>query len=114
MPLRPERRLQLAALELALIAGAYPAMAVVSGSRRAVALELTAAGLFVGCSLLGLAREWRTPIVAGLLSHGLWDLVHHASDLGKPMPDGYAGFCLIADLLLAIPLAPNAQASVAT
>ena len=104
-PLGPQGRLELAALELAFIAGAYPGMAIIAGSPRAIAVELVAAGAFVSSAVAGLAGRSRAPIAAGLLAHGAWDAIHHRNGIGAPAPRGYPRFCLIADLLLVIPLA---------
>lgn len=105
--LSPERRLQLGALELAFIAGAYPGIAIASATRRVITAELFVAGAFVGLGLAGLARQSRTAIAAGLLAHGAWDVVHHARPNWSPTPRGYPGFCFLADWLLALPLAPE-------
>jgi hypothetical protein len=101
--LAPRQQLQLAAIELAFIAGIYPGMAI--GSRRATAVESIAAAAFVAAALGGLARDSRATVAAGLLAHGVWDAAHHTRGIGAPTPAAYPGFCLVADLLLAIPLA---------
>jgi hypothetical protein len=99
------RRLELAGVELAFIAGTYPGMAIAGRSGRATVVEIAAAGAFVALAVLGLARSSRTAIAAGLVGHGAWDAVHHRSRVGASSPTGYPAFCLIADLLLLIPLA---------
>jgi hypothetical protein len=100
-----QHRVHLAALELAFVAGAYPGMAIAAAPRRKVAVELIAGGAFVASGLVGLARGSRSMVAAGLLAHGAWDLVHHFRDVGTSTPNGYPSFCLIADVLLLIPLA---------
>lgn len=97
------QRLELAALELAFIAGAYPGMAIGTASRRVIAIELAAAGAFLAAAIAGTASGSRTTIAAGLLAHGGWDLAHHRG-IGVAAPERYPEFCFLADLLLVIPL----------
>ena len=99
------RRVELAALELAFIAGAYPGLALGKGAPRTTALELVAAGPFFGLALVGLSRRSRGFVAAGLVLHGGWDVLHHRREFGVPAPHGYPGFCLVADLALLAPLA---------
>lgn len=61
---RSEDRLDLGAIELAFIAGAYPAMAFREQSRAKIALECAASGLFVGLALAGLKRRSRLALAA--------------------------------------------------
>jgi hypothetical protein len=101
--LDPRRRLELGALELAFIAGSYPAMSLHHRSRTR-ATELAAGGAFLGCAFLGLTHSSRATIATGLLAHGAWDLAHHRNEVGTRAPDGYPIFCLVADCALAVPL----------
>ncbi|HEY5285528.1 MAG TPA: hypothetical protein VIJ50_00310, partial [Solirubrobacteraceae bacterium] len=58
------RRLDLGAVELAFIAGAYPAMAFHEASRRTIAMECAVSGVFVGLALVGLRRRSRLALAA--------------------------------------------------
>jgi hypothetical protein len=99
--LSPARRLDLGALELAFVAGAYPAMALYQGSRRAGAVECAVGGAFVGLAAGGLDRRSRIAIAVGLLGHAGWDAVHHLTDLGTRAPSWFPPFCMVADVMLA-------------
>jgi hypothetical protein len=103
--LTPGRRLDLGAIELGFIAGAYPAMALREESPRAVALESVASAVFVGLAAFGLGRRSRLGIAAGLLGHAAWDAVHHLSAVGAKTPRWFPAFCSAADVTLAIQFA---------
>jgi hypothetical protein len=103
--LTPGRRLDLGAVELGFIAGAYPAMALHEESPRAVALESVASAVFVGLAAFGLRRRSRLGIAGGLLGHAVWDAVHHLSSVGAETPRWFPAFCSAADVALAIQFA---------
>jgi hypothetical protein len=94
-------RLDLGALELAFIAGAYPAMALYESAGRSTAIEFAASGIFVGLALGGLERRSRLAIALGLVGHAAWDAVHHLTDTGTRTPRWFPPFCMVADLALA-------------
>ena len=102
--LRPERRVELAAIELAFIAGCYPAMALSADDPRARATELAVGAGFVGCAFAGLALRSQGLLAGGLVAHGAWDFAHHVGVRGSDAPNWYPLFCLVADVLLAQPL----------
>jgi hypothetical protein len=102
--LRPEQRVELAAIELAFIAGSYPAMALSAEDPRGRATELVVGAGFVGCAFAGLALRSRGLLAGGLVAHGAWDLAHHVGEPGCDAPNWYPLFCLLADVLLAQPL----------
>ncbi len=99
--LSPRRRLDLGAIELAFVAGAYPAMAFYEGSRRAAAVEFAASSVFVGLAVGGLDRRSRLAIASGLVGHAGWDAVHHLTATGTKAPRWFPPFCMVADLVLA-------------
>jgi hypothetical protein len=102
--LRPEQRVDVAAVELAFIAGSYPAMALGADDPRGRATELVVGAGFAGCAFAGLALRSRALLAGGLLAHGAWDLAHHVGEPGSQAPNWYPLFCLLADVLLAQPL----------
>jgi hypothetical protein len=108
--LNPRRRLDLAALELAFIAGAYPAIAFQGSPRRALLAEFAASGLFITLAATGLARRSRLVVAAGLAAHAAWDGVHHAGHPGTRTPSWLPSFCMTADLLLAAQFARATEA----
>ena len=95
------RRLDLGALELAFIAGAYPAMALHGASRRSMAIEFAASGVFLGLALSGLGRRSQTAIALGLVGHAGWDAAHHLRAAGTESPSWFPAFCITADIALA-------------
>jgi hypothetical protein len=100
--LTPGQRLDLGAVELGFIAGAYPAMAIHEESPRAVVLESAASAVFVGLATFGLRRRSRLGIAAGLLGHAAWDIAHHLRPVGTKTPFWFPPFCAIADAALAV------------
>jgi hypothetical protein len=103
--LTPGRRLDLGAVELGFIAGAYPAMAIHEESPRAIVLESAASAVFVGLAAFGLRRRSRLGIAAGLVGHAVWDVVHHVSAVGTNSPRWFPAFCSAADVALAVQFA---------
>jgi hypothetical protein len=101
---RPERRVELASVELAFIAGSYPAMALSAEDSRVRATELMAGVGFAGCAFAGLTFRSPRLLAGGLLAHGAWDFAHHFGRPGSDVPSWYPLFCLLADLMLAQPL----------
>jgi hypothetical protein len=99
--LSSSRRLDLGALELAFIAGGYPAMAFHETSGKAMAIEFAVCGVFMGLALTGLERRSRTAIACGLVGHAGWDAVHHLTPTGAKPPRWFPAFCMVADLALA-------------
>jgi hypothetical protein len=103
--LAPARRLDLGAVELGFIAGAYPAMALREERSSAIALEFAASAIFVGLAAFSLRRRSRLLVSAGLLAHAAWDAAHHLGTLGTEAPGWFPAFCCAADVALAIQFA---------
>jgi hypothetical protein len=99
--LSSSRRLDLGALELAFIAGAYPAMAFHDASHQTIAMECAVSGVFVGTAMVGLRRRSRLALAAGLVAHAGWDVAHHMTVTGTKTPRWFPTFCMVADLALA-------------
>jgi len=85
---------------LGLTAGVYPGIAMADPMKGRPALQWTAAGTFLGLGLVGL---WISPLLLAVawLLHGLWSLLHRFTGLGDGVPDGYPGFCVSFDLVMA-------------
>jgi hypothetical protein len=99
--LSSRRRLDLGALELAAIAGGYPAMAFYEASGSAMAIEFAVSGVFIGLALTGLERRSRLAIACGLVGHAGWDAIHHLTSTGAKPPRWFPAFCMVADIALA-------------
>lgn len=87
------------AVVLSLITGVFPGMAMAnpqggSSINWIVALFLVA---------LGMAGLWGSPILlaGAFLLHGLWAFLYKFTALGDGSPEGFPGFCLTFDLVLA-------------
>jgi membrane protease YdiL (CAAX protease family) len=102
--MRPDRRVELASVELAFIAGSYPAMALSSNDPRGRVTEFVVGAGFAGCAFAGLALRSKRLLAGGLIAHAAWDFAHHVGRPGTDAPSWYPLFCLLADLLLAQPL----------
>lgn len=99
-----ERRLELLALILAVIASVYVGIGLAQGSRAALGIEGVFAIVIGALILLGL---WASPywLAAGYFAHGLWDLAHHRPTRSVPgvaLPRWYAPSCLAYDWAIGI------------
>jgi hypothetical protein len=94
----------LAAVTLALIAGAYIGFGARADSARALWLELAVAILFALSALAGLLWHW-SALPVGLALHAVWDLLHHDRRIGAPVPRWYIPLCVVFDLAAAAFLA---------
>jgi hypothetical protein len=88
------------AVVLGLAAGVYPGLAMADSQNGRPLLQWIAAVAFISLGMVGL---WYSPLIlAGAwVLHAFWDLLHHITSLGDGIPEGYPGFCLSYDLLLA-------------
>jgi len=88
---------QIAAITLAIIAGAYIGFAAADGALKALIFELSGAALFGLAALAGLL--W-TPLAIplGIMAHGAWDFAHHNNRFGARIPQWYIPFCVWIDL----------------
>lgn len=99
----PEIAVQISALVLCVIAGAYIGFAVADGRPRVIATEGLVAAAFGGAGLIAL-NGMPLFIPLALFLHGLWDLAHHQGHIGAHVPRWYIPFCVIVDWSLAIAL----------
>lgn len=94
-----ELSVQIAAVTLGVIGGAYIGFAAVNGSRKALITELIGSALFGAAAVIGLA-VWPLVIPLGILLHAAWDVAHHKSKIGAPVPHWYIPFCVIVDVVV--------------
>jgi len=92
---------QIAAVTLAIIGGAYIGFAAVDGSPRALTTELFGAGLFGTAAIIGLTI-WPLAIPVGILLHAVWDCAHHNGGFGAKVPSWYIPFCVWIDLVIGV------------
>lgn len=89
---------------LIVIAFLYDLFAVLGASNQALAMESVAAVIFVGLAVAGFKSTlWFT--VAGLVGHGIFDLVHPQFIQNPGVPVWWPMFCLSADVALGVFLA---------
>ncbi|UXX85257.1 DUF6010 family protein [Roseovarius pelagicus] len=95
-----EALVTIAALTLALIGGAYIGFGASTRSMATFCLELGGAVFYAVVALAGLL--WiPLALTLGLAAHAVWDLLHHNSAFGAPVPDWYVPLCVSCDLLAA-------------
>lgn len=89
---------------LTVIALVYVLFAVMTGTTSTIVAESAIAAVFVALSI-GAAR-WDPPraaallIAAGLVAHGVYDLVHDAVVANTAVPDWWPTFCGVVDVVL--------------
>jgi hypothetical protein len=83
---------------LMVIALLYALFAMIAGSTHALLLESLPIALFVLAAVTGFKKRlwW---VVAGLIGHGLFDLVHGHFISNPGVPVWWPGFCLTYDVV---------------
>ena len=87
-------------ISLAAIATIYMGFGLADGRLLIAILELSVATAFVVLALLGL---WLAPafVAAGLMLHGVWDLLHRPHGVTTKLPSWYPPFCAAFDFVFA-------------
>ncbi|MDZ7840931.1 MAG: hypothetical protein U5R46_08955 [Gammaproteobacteria bacterium] len=86
---------------LIVISTYYVLFAVREASPEILVTELAIAGGFLVAAIIGFRTSlWL--VVAGLVTHGLFDHFHHLLADHSGVPDWWPGFCLTVDLTLGI------------
>ncbi|MBS0389470.1 MAG: hypothetical protein JSR15_13410 [Proteobacteria bacterium] len=85
---------------LLVVASYYALFAVLGGSLHAVMLECGAMTVFIVLAAIGF-RTTMWLVAAGLLGHGLFDLVHGALIANPGMPHYWPAFCSAYDVAAA-------------
>jgi hypothetical protein len=89
---------------LIVVASYYLLFAAMGGSPRALVGELMAMGVFVVAAVAGLRYGSRL-VAAGLVGHGLFDLVHGSIVTNPGVPDFWPAFCGTYDVTAGVLLA---------
>ena len=86
---------------LIVTASYYVLFAVLGASNSTLAAECVVLAVFLVMAVAGFKYSpwW---IVAGLLAHGVFDLVRHGLILNPGIPDRWPGFCLAFDVIVAL------------
>ena len=89
-----------ASVLVGMIGAVYIGFALVDGRFKAIVIESLVGWAFGAAALAGLL--WSpAAIVAALLAHGVWDLVHHRPGALAATPGWYVPFCAVYDVLAA-------------
>lgn len=86
---------------LIIIASYYVLFAVMGGSTRALGWELAVALAFSAVAIVG-ALHAPVLVGAGIIAHGLFDLVHNGLVENPGVPTWWPGFCGSVDVLLGL------------
>lgn len=86
---------------LVIIASYYVLFAVLDGSGHALVWELVIAVAFSTVAIIG-ALFLPTLVGAGIMAHGLFDLVHHAIIENSGVPTWWPSFCGSIDVVLGL------------
>lgn len=86
---------------LVIIASYYVLFAVLGGSSRALVWELVIAVVFSTAAIIG-ALFYPTLVGAGIMAHGLFDLVHDMVIENPGVPTWWPTFCGSIDVLLGL------------
>jgi len=99
-PLPPEIARGAVSHLVTLIGSVYVGFALASPDRMSVSRQIAGCALFMALALAGLWLSWWW-LVAGLVLHGLWDLLHHREHEHGTMPSWYVPACAAYDWTLA-------------
>ncbi len=83
---------------LIVIASYYVLFASMGAPGRVVILESVVAAVFLLAAVIGF-RGSLWVVVAGLVAHGIFDLVHHRFIENPGVPSWWPGFCLAFDVV---------------
>ncbi len=86
---------------LIVTASYYVLFAVLGGSMHAVAVESIGLAVFTACAVVGF-RTSMWLVVAGLMAHGVFDIVHARTVSNPGMPEYWPAFCLAFDVAAAV------------
>jgi hypothetical protein len=90
--------------QLAGIGWVYFGFGVADGRPSAIAVQALSAGVFLTIGLLGAYHESATLLGAGYIAHAGWDWLHHDHHGPTYVRTWYPPFCVVADLVIGVPL----------
>jgi predicted membrane protein len=86
---------------LVVIAMYYVLFAIMSGQSDTIVTEIIVALLFLVLAVIGACMSAMF-IAAGLIAHGLYDLIHNQLVVNTGVPIWWPGFCAAVDFVLGI------------
>jgi hypothetical protein len=99
----PQARL-LMAFALAAVGFIYVGFAVADGRPSAIVAQAVSATAFLWIGYAGVQLESTALLGAGFLAHAAWDAVHHEGHGPTRVRTWYPPFCVVTDIVIAIPL----------
>jgi hypothetical protein len=99
-----EMSILVAAILMGMIGAIYVGFAIIDGRIIAIAIESVVALIF---GLAGLGGVLVSPwfLIAALISHAIWDMLHHLPSRLATTPGWYVPYCAIYDIGAALGLA---------
>ena len=99
-----EQQLQLWATTMTVILSIYIGFALKDDNKDLLLLQIAVAAIFLSLTLAGL---WWSPwyLVAALILHGFWDLLHDYKVIKTRVMPWYPDFCIVVDWTLGLWLA---------
>lgn len=96
-----EQQLQLWAITMTVILSIYIGFALKDDDKKLLLLQIAVAAFFLSLTLAGL---WWSPwyLVAALILHGFWDLLHDYKIIKTKVMPWYPDFCIVVDWVLGI------------
>lgn len=86
---------------LIVIATYYILFAFISMQANIIFIELVVALMFIAIAILG-SRVYLLLVVAGLIAHGIFDLIHHLIVTNSMVPSWWPGFYAAIDIVLGV------------
>ncbi len=103
-PFNHEDALVFFAILLAAIAWIYVGFAVADGRRSAIAVQALSALVFLNVAFIGAQQDSELLLGVGFIAHAAWDWLHHGGHGPTRVRAWYPPFCVVADLVIAVPL----------
>jgi hypothetical protein len=89
---------------LAAIGAVYLGFAVADGRSSAIVVQATSAIVFLNTAFLGVQLESDLLLGLGFLAHAGWDWIHHEGHGPTRVRTWYPPFCVVADVVIAVPI----------
>ena len=92
------------AIALAAIGWIYLGFAIADGRPSAIAVQAASSSVFLWTAYAAVQLESTALVGVGFLAHAAWDAVHHEGHGPTRVRTWYPPFCVMADLVIALPL----------
>jgi hypothetical protein len=92
------------AILLAAVAWIYLGFAIADGRRSAIVVQAICAAVFLNVAFLGVQLDSARLLGLGFVAHAGWDWLHHDGHGPTRVRSWYPPFCVVADLVIAVPV----------